>query len=42
MSQYNPSIKETNYILNTLIEKDKKFKEKIYPCLFILIIVQSG
>ena len=41
-SQYNPSIDETNYILKTLIEKDEKFKEKIYPCLFILIIDQSG
>ena len=42
LSQYNPSIKEINYILNTLIEKEEKFNEKIYPCLFILIIDQSG
>ena len=41
-SQYNPHINETNYILNKLIEKEEKFEEKIYPCLFILIIDQSG
>ena len=28
MSQYNPSIKETNYILNTLIEKEENLKKK--------------
>ena len=42
MSQYNPSSNETNYIFNTLIEKEEKFKDKIYPCLFIIIIDQSG
>jgi len=42
MSQYNPSTNETNYILNTFIEQDPKFKENKYPCLFILIIDQSG
>ena len=41
MSQYNPSTNETNYILNTFIEQDPKFKENKYPCLFILIIDQS-
>ena len=41
-SQYNPCINETNYILNKLIEKEEKFKEKIYPYLIILIIDQSG
>ena len=40
-SQYNPHINETNYILNKLIEKEEKFEEKIYPCLFILIIDQK-
>ena len=42
IGQYNASTKETNFILNTLIEKEEKFKEKEYPCLFILIIDQSG
>ena len=42
ISQYNPSTNETNYILNTFIEQDQKFKENKYPCLFILIIDQSG
>ena len=41
MSQYNPSTNETNYILNTFIEQDQKYKENKYPCLFILIIDQS-
>ena len=47
--QYNPVANETNYIFNifnvfnSFNEKNEKFsKEGKYPCLFILIIDQSG
>ena len=42
MSQFNPVTNETNYIFNVFIEKDKRPKQAKYPCLFILIIDQSG
>ena len=44
MSQYNPTLNETNYSLNVYIDKENEEKnnEKKYKCLFILIIDQSG
>ena len=42
MSQYNPVTNETNYIFNIFIENDKRTHQAKYPCLFILIIDQSG
>ena len=41
LSQYNHLTNETNYIFNILVEKEKSNLKK-YPCLFILIIDQSG
>jgi len=46
--QYNPVVNETNYIFNvfnvfnSFNEKNEKLKGEKYPCLFILIIDQSG
>ena len=42
MSQYNKLTNETNYVFNILVEKDQKSNLKKYPCLFILVIDQSG
>ena len=42
MSQFNPVTNETNYIFNIFIENDKRTHQAKYPCLFILIIDQSG
>ena len=44
--QYNSKLDETNYILNYYYENKSKyynsFKNNKYPCLFIIIIDQSG
>ena len=42
LCQYNQVTNETNYVFNILVEKEQKINQVKYPCLFILVIDQSG
>ena len=42
LCQYNQVTNETNYVFNILVEKEQKINQAKYPCLFILVIDQSG